>query len=162
MAHLARSQILTSYAPLARSLGLSPERLARLVGLDLSTLNDLDSRIPARAFAELLERSAEAAKVEDFGLRLAESRDVGILGPIGIVIYQEPDLRSALRSLVRYLPVHNESLALRLEEERGIALLSLEVRSSGLDDVRQVTELSLGAFFLRSVGMARCARPTST
>jgi AraC-like DNA-binding protein len=63
------------------------------------------------------------------------------------VIHQEPDLRSALRSLVRYLPVHNESLALRLEEERGIAILSLEVRSSGLDDVRQVTELSLGAFF---------------
>jgi len=56
MPHLARSQILTGYAPLARSLGLSPERLARLVGLDLSTLNDLDSRIPARAFAELLER----------------------------------------------------------------------------------------------------------
>jgi hypothetical protein len=46
-----------------------------------------------------------------------------------------------------------------LEEERGIAVLSLEVRSSGLDDVRQVTELSLGAFFLQSVGMARCARP---
>ena len=147
MPPLARSQILTGYAPLARSLGLSPERLVGLVGLDLSMLNELDSRISARAFSELLERSAEAAKVEDFGLRLAESRDVGILGPIGIVIHQEPDLRSALRSLVRYLPVHNESLALCLEDERGIAVLSLEVRSSGLDDVRQVTELSLGAFF---------------
>src|SRR5208282_1882147 len=109
--------------------------------------NDLDARISARGFAELLERSAEAAKVEDFGLRLAESRDVGILGPIGIVIHQEPDLRSALRSLVQYLPVHNESLALRLEEGSGIAVLSLEVRSSGVDRVRQVTELSLGAFF---------------
>jgi AraC-like DNA-binding protein len=147
MPPLARSQILTGYAPLARSLGLSPDRLVKLVDLDLSMLDELDSRISARAFAELLERSAEAAKVEDFGLRLAESRDVGILGPVGIVIYQEPDLRSALRSLIRYLPVHNESLALRLEEERGIAVLSMEVQLSGLDDVRQVTELSLGAFF---------------
>jgi transcriptional regulator with XRE-family HTH domain len=141
------SQILTGYASLARSLGLSPERLAKLVDLDLSTLNDLDSRISASAFAELLERLAEAAKAEDFGLRLAESRDLGILGPIGIVIHQEPDLRSALCSLIRYLPVHNESLALRLEEERGIAVLSLDVRSSGHETVRQVTELSLGAFF---------------
>src|ERR1700736_5619617 len=147
MPHLARSQILTGYAPLARTLGLAPEHLVKRVGLDLATLNDLDSRISATAFAQLLERSAEAAKVEDFGLRLAESRDLGILGPIGIVIHQEPDLRSALRSLIRYLPVHNESLLLRLEEERGIAVLSLEVRSSGLDRVRQVTELSLGAFF---------------
>ena len=72
MPRLARSQILTGYASLARSLGLSPERLAKRVDLDLSTLNDLDSRISASAFAELLERSAEAAKAEDFGLRLAE------------------------------------------------------------------------------------------
>ncbi len=147
MPYLARSQILTGYAPLAESLGLAPQRIVRSVGLDLAALDDLDSRIPARAFAELLERSSEAAKVEDFGLRLAESRDLGILGPIGIVIHQEPDLGSALRSLVRYLPVHNESLMLRLEEERGVAVLSLEVRSMGLDRVRQVTELSLGAFF---------------
>ncbi len=147
MPHLARSQILTGYAPLARSLGLAPERMVRSVGLDLAALDDLDSRISARAFAELLERSSEAAKLEDFGLRLAESRDLGILGPIGIVIHQEPDLGSALRSLIRYLPVHNESLVLRLEEEHGIAVLSLEVRSTGRDSVRQVTELSLGAFF---------------
>jgi AraC-like DNA-binding protein len=147
MPHLARSQILTGYAPLARSLGLAPEQLVAAVGLDLSALHDLDARIAARAFAELLERSAEAAQVDDFGLRLAESRDLGILGPLGIVIHQEPDLRAALGSLVRYLPVHNESLVLRLEEQRGIAVLSLEVRSPGTDRVRQVTELSLGAFF---------------
>jgi AraC-like DNA-binding protein len=147
MPHLARSQILTAYAPLARSLGLAPERLAKSVGLDLFLLNDLDSRISAGAFAELLERSARAARVEDFGLRLAESRGLGILGPIGIVIHQEPDLRAALHSLIRYLPAHNESLALRLDEEREVALLSLDVRSSGFGEARQVTELSLGAFF---------------
>jgi hypothetical protein len=75
---------LTSYAPLARSLGLAPERLAKLAGLDLASANDLDARISADAFAELLERSASAARVDDFGLRLAETRDLGILGPIGI------------------------------------------------------------------------------
>ncbi len=147
MPYLARSQILTGYAPLARSLGLAPEQLVASVGLELSALHDLDARIAALAFAELLERSAEAAQVDDFGLRLAESRDLGILGPLGIVIHQEPDLRAALGSLVQYLPVHNESLALRLEEQRGIAVLSLEVRSPGMARVRQVTELSVGAFF---------------
>lgn len=151
MPHLARSQILTGYAPLARSLGLSPERLAKSVGLQLSLLNDLDSRISAGAFTELLERSAKAARVEDFGLRLAQSRGLGILGPIGIVIHQEPDVRAALQSLIRYLPAHNESLVLRLEEEREVALLNLDVHLAGLAEARQVTELSLGAFF-RIVG----------
>jgi AraC-like DNA-binding protein len=147
MPYFARSQILTGYAALARSLGLAPERLARSAGLNLSSLDDLDARISATAFAKLLERSAEAAKVEDFGLRLAESRELGILGPIGIVVHQEPDLRSALLSLARYLPFHNESLELRLQEERGLAILSLEVRTAGQAHVRDVTELSLGAFF---------------
>jgi len=147
MPHLARSQILTGYAPLARSLGLVPERLLKSVGLDLASASELDARISAPAFADLLERSAAAAKVEDFGLRLAESRDLGILGPIGIVLHQEPDLRSALQSLIRYLPVHNESLVLRLEESGDIAMLVLEVRSAGLARVRQVIELSQGAFF---------------
>ena len=147
MPYLARSQILTGYAPLARSLGLSPERLVRSVGLDLTALDDLDARISAQAFAELLERSTEAARIEDFGLRLAESRALGILGPIGIVVHQEPNLRAALLSLARYLPFHNESLALRLEETRALAILSLEVRTSTPGHGFQVTDLSLGAFF---------------
>jgi hypothetical protein len=53
MPHLARSQILTGFAPLSRSLGLQPERLAKSVGLDLSALNDLDARISAKAFATM-------------------------------------------------------------------------------------------------------------
>ena len=147
MPHLARSQILTGFAPLARSLGLQPERLAKSVALDLSALNDLDARISAKAFAAMLERAADLSNLQDFGLRLAESRELGILGPVGIVIRQETDLRSALHSLARYMPVHNESLELSLQEARGIAVLTLAVRLSGLDGMRHVTELSLGTFF---------------
>jgi AraC-like DNA-binding protein len=148
MPYRARSQILTGYAALARSLGLVPERLVRSVGLDLAALDDLDARISAQAFADLLERSNEAARIDDFGLRLAESRAVGILGPIGIVVHQEPDLRSALSSLARYLPFHNESLVLRLDESGNLAILRMDVlTSSGPGGGRQVTELSLGAFF---------------
>src|SRR5258708_3044095 len=125
MPYLVRSQVLTGYATLARALGLAPELLAKSVGLDLSVLADLDARISAKAFAELLERSAAAANAEHFGLLMAESRGIGILGPIGIVMREEADLRSALLSLARYLPVHNEALELRLSEERGLAILAL-------------------------------------
>jgi AraC-like DNA-binding protein len=147
MPYLVRSQVLTGYATLARAFGLAPELLAGAVGLDLSVLADLDARISAKAFAELLERSAEAANAEDFGLRLAESRGLGILGPVGIVMREEADLRCALRSLARYLPIHNEALGLQLTEDRGVAILTLEVRLLGLAEARHFTELSLGAFF---------------
>lgn len=142
MFYSARSQILTGYATLARSLRLVPERLTREAGLDLSSLQHLDARVSAKGFADVLERSAEEASATDFGLRLAESRELGILGPIGIVLQQERDVRSALQSLALYLPYHNESLILRLEEETGAPILILEVLTHG----RQVTELSIGTF----------------
>lgn len=147
MTQLVRSQVLTGYATLARAFGLAPELLAQAVGLDLRALADLDARISARAFADLLERSAQSAKSEDFGIRLAESRGLGILGPVGILMREEPDLRAALRSLSRYLPVHNEALGLELTEDRGVAVLSLEVTLPGAITTRQFAELSLGAFF---------------
>jgi len=147
MRYLVRSQVLTGYATLARAFGLAPELLAREVDLELSALVDLDARISAQAFAQLLERSAQVSRAEDFGLRLAESRGLGILGPIGIVMREQADLRSALRSLARYLPVHNEALELKLSEERGIAILALEVKSLGVVEPRHFTELSIGAFF---------------
>ncbi len=142
MRYSARVQILTGYAGLARSLGVQPEEMAQSVGLDLSRLHELDARIPAAAFGELLERTAKETGVEDVGLKLAESRELGILGPIGIVVHQQPDVRSAIQSLCRYLPCHNEALHLWLDESDGLALLHLQVRTGG----RQVTELSLGAF----------------
>lgn len=146
MPYLVRSQVLTGYATLARAFGLAPELMARDAGVDLSALADLDARISAKAFAELLERSAEVANAHDFGLRLAESRGLGILGPIGMVMREESDLRSALRSLARYLPIHNEALGLQLTEDRSIAILALEVHLPGVAEARHFTELSLGAF----------------
>src|SRR5579862_268784 len=115
---LVRSQVLMGYAAVARGLGLSPETLAAESGLSLATLADFDARISARAFAELLERSATAAQVGDFGLRLAASRSIGALGPLGVVIREEPDLREALKSLQRFLHVHNEALKVALVEDR--------------------------------------------
>src|SRR5690348_14505234 len=68
---LARAGFLTGYEELARSLGLDPRVLIRSVGLDRFNLNDPDALIPAAAANELLERSTDAAGIEDFGLRLA-------------------------------------------------------------------------------------------
>lgn len=147
MSLLIRSQVLTGYASLTRSLGAVPEPLLDNVGLDLSALADLDARISANAFAELLERTADATKTEDFGLRLAMSRSLGILGPVGLVLRDEPNVRAALRSLARYAPIHNEALELAVSEKGGLAIVSINMRYTCAGSTRHVTELSVGAFY---------------
>lgn len=144
MTDFIRSACLTSYPELARSLGLDPLRLLKEAGIDRRCLDDPDVKVPAGGLRRLLENSARAAGAEDFGLRLAETRSLSILGPIGLLVREEPTVRDALLSLMRYIPLHNESLGLRLEESGGLALAIVEIRVPRPVLLRQGTELSVG------------------
>ena len=82
MTGLVRSACLTHYAEVARSLGLDPLQQLRAVELSPRCLQQLDLKIPVEAVGRLLENSAQAAGVEDFGLRMAEQRKLSNLGPL--------------------------------------------------------------------------------
>ena len=49
------------------------------------------SRI-ASAVSRVLERSADESGVDDFGLRMAGLRRLATLGPLSVVLREEPDL----------------------------------------------------------------------
>ncbi|MGY1643633.1 AraC family transcriptional regulator [Geodermatophilus sp. SYSU D00703] len=119
-----RSASLTGYADLARSLGLDPAAALASVGLDLADLDVPDRWIPGAAVARVLELSARDAGCPDLGLRLAELRRLGTLGPISVVLRDQPDLRSALDLLIRYERVYNEALHVRLAQLDGVATLT--------------------------------------
>jgi AraC-like DNA-binding protein len=153
MTDLIRSACLTSYPEIARSLGLEPMRLLDACGIDRRCLADPDIKLPSNALGRLLEVSAEAAKVEDFGLRLAETRTLSILGPVGLLVREEATVRDAIGSLMRYIRLHNEALYLRLEEHFGQANISVEIRIERPVSVRQGVELAVGVLYrvLRSL-----------
>jgi AraC-like DNA-binding protein len=144
---LIRSACLTSYPEIARSVGLDPMRMLREAGIDRRCLEDPDVRVSAGALRRLLENSARVAKAEDFGLRLAETRTLSILGPIGLLVREEPTVRGAVISLMRYIPLHNQSLELRLEEQDGNAVMSAEIRIRRPIPIRQGTELTIGVLY---------------
>ncbi|MEX5669538.1 AraC family transcriptional regulator ligand-binding domain-containing protein, partial [Pseudomonas neuropathica] len=83
-------------------MNVDPLQQLRLVGLDPRCLLQPDLKIPVEAAARLLDSSARAAGVEDFGLRLAESRNASNLGPLA-VLWREPTLRAALVALKEFL-----------------------------------------------------------
>jgi len=157
MAYLVRSACLGNYAEVARAVGLEPFGLLKAAGLSRFCLLDPDSKTPAGDVGRLLEASARAAGIEDFGLRMAESRRPSILGPIALLIQEEPTVRKALQSLSWYLRLHNESLSLGIEEADGLVILRTEAIVKRSGPTRQATELSVGALhqILRSLlGMA--------
>jgi AraC-like DNA-binding protein len=146
-ANLVRAAILTGYAEVARSVGLDPHRVMKGVGLHRLDLSDADALIPVAAVLELLERSAAAANVDDFGLRMAARRSLAHLGPVGLVAREEPTLRDAIRLFERHFRLQTEMLILHLEEHDDVASLSVRIVFATSGSTRQVIELIVGIAF---------------
>ncbi|MGW4773714.1 AraC family transcriptional regulator [Nocardia sp. NPDC004278] len=144
MKPLGRYAALHGYVELGRSLGLDPVRLVREAGLDPASLSLQDRWVPAAAIAGLLERSAAEAHCEDLGLRLAERRRFANLGPLSLLIREEPNVRSALRVMARHEHMYNESLHTRLTESNGIATIRLALDIGQPGETRQAIELAVG------------------
>ena len=98
-----------------RGVGLDPSRPRRTGQVDLGRVRWPACSTPRRP------TSGRA----DFAVRLAERRRLSTLGPLSVVLREEPDLRSVLRLLMRYEHSYNEALRMRLDESEEIATLRL-------------------------------------
>ncbi len=147
MPDLVRSAALTDYVELARTVGLDPYRMLDAVGLGRAVLHDPDAKIPAAAVRRLFEASAMAAAIEDFGLRLAEKRELSNLGPLALVVREQPTIRKALEALIQYIRLHNESLLVSLHEEEDTVVISPVLKVGRPVPTRQSVELTIGVLY---------------
>ncbi|EFC85342.1 AraC family transcriptional regulator [Parafrankia sp. EUN1f] len=143
----ARYASLNRYLELCQSLGIGADaaRLMHDVGLDPSGLAMQDTRIPAASIVGLLENSAAASGCEVFGMRLAELRQFSSLGPLSLVLREEPDVRSAVDMLIRYEHTYNEALRLHLSERSDIAVISVGFDLGEDIPCQQSYDLAVGA-----------------
>lgn len=147
MANLVLSACLTHYADVARACGIDPFAQLQEVQLDPGCLDQSDSKISVDAVWHLLENSARDANVEDFGLRMAERRQLSNLGPLAQAMCEEPTLRKALQTLQRYLHLHNEGFMILTEERDGVAVIRGEQITYKQLPARQSIDLILGVTY---------------
>lgn len=140
-----RSASLDGYIQLARGVGLDPVALTSDVGLDVADLAAPEKWIPAGAAARLLQLSADRSGREDFALLLAGRRRLSTLGPLSVVLREQPDLRSALTLLVGYVRSYNEALRLQMDETDGLVTLRLWTEFAEPAPIRQTLELATAA-----------------
>ncbi|WP_082900114.1 AraC family transcriptional regulator [Rhodococcus phenolicus] len=162
MKPLARHAALNDYVDLAHSVGLDPARMVRDAGLDPAGLSLQDRWVPASAIAGLLENSAAASGREDFGIALAELRRFSNLGPLSLVVREEPDVRSAVKMLVHYEHMYNEALKTRISENAGITTLRVGLDVGVPGDFPQSIDLAVGVLYQLLLGfLGRTWRPVS-
>ncbi|HSW18554.1 MAG TPA: AraC family transcriptional regulator [Ramlibacter sp.] len=144
---LMRSGTLSGYLELVEALGRDPHVFMRTVGLQAKLLEDPETLIPRDAARELLEITARATKTEDLALRLAAKRKLSALGPISLVLREEPTPRDAIDTLCRYLKLVNTSLTIRVEETASVVIIREDLQPSPGLAMRQSTELAVGGLF---------------
>src|SRR6516162_4732000 len=141
-----RSASLVDYPEIAGSVGLDPYKMLERVGLPRSCLRNPDLRISADAVAELLEASASAARVDDFALRLAQRRGLSNLGPLALIVREQPTVRKAIEALIQYIGLHSDALCPCLEEKDRVVTIS-RMLSGKRVRTRQALELSVAMLF---------------
>lgn len=144
---VVRSASLTNYAEIARQVGLDPAQMLREFGLPSRCLQEPELKVSADAVRQLLEASAERSGIEGFGLLMAEARRLSDLGPLGLLIREQPTLRLAVEAFVRHGRRLNESLFLTIEETGEVLVLREELIVGSSGPVRQSTELAIGVAY---------------
>jgi AraC-like DNA-binding protein len=148
MSTLVRAACLTRYAEVAREAGLDPVRQLLDAGLDPVVLREPDLMIPTDRVRLLLEVSANRSGIEAFGLRMAQSRQLSNLGPVGMLVRDQPTLRDSIKVLMRYQSAMNGALAMLIEENGELAIIREELVARSTEPLRQAIELAIGVLYV--------------
>jgi AraC-like DNA-binding protein len=126
-------------------------RMLREHSLPARCLKDPEQVVPMDGVRALLEDSAARSGVEAFGLLMAEHRRLSNLGPLGLLLREQPTLGRAVDAIVTFGRRLNEALCLTIDEGSDVVVLREELVIGHTGSVRQSTELAIGVVF-RTLG----------
>jgi AraC-like DNA-binding protein len=141
--YMVRASALQGIRPTMEELGCDTDKLLEGSGL-LGAERDPECWISYRSFLLLLEDAMQVTNCPHFGLELSRHQDISILGALGFVIQQAPDLRTALRELALQFGHHNQGADVSLVVESGIAQWRFTCKLEGQVPIRQQTDLVTG------------------
>lgn len=142
---MVRTGGLHGYRELVESLGGDAGQLLRQHRLAAQSLADEDALIPLRSLVQLLEASARALRCPDFGLRLARTQQIGILGPLAVAMQHAPTVGEAAACASRFIFVQSSGMAFAtVEAGPHSAALRYDITLANLPVARQAVDMALG------------------
>ena len=141
--YLVRASALEGFPETVTALGGDPVALLRAAGVP-TDIEDQDTWMPYGAWLRLLELAAEHTRCEHFGLELSRRQGADILGTVGFVMQQAPDVGAALTELAKHFAQHNQGANVTLEVSADVAMLGFHIKQTSLIDNRQQYDLVLG------------------
>ncbi len=146
MTSFVRAPSLRGYRELVIDLGGNPARLLRKAGIKPSALDQLEAFISFDNLISLLQNSATDLDCPDFGLRLAERQDIGILGTLAVAMRHSATVGEAGMCASRYLSVHSPAVAFKIRpgEQSDETVLSFDILVEHSAQWSQTAEHAIG------------------
>jgi AraC-like DNA-binding protein len=143
---MVQAQSLRGYRELVNDLGGNSSRLLRKSGIPPTAINHLTAFITFESLIDLLEHSAADLNCPDFGLRLAERQDIGILGTLAVAMRYSETVGEAMACASKYLQVYNAAIAFTVNtrDRRGQARLEFGVLVKHTPRWAQTAEHGIG------------------
>lgn len=142
---MARSAVLDGFEVTAHRYGLDIDALLRQSRITPASLRDSELPVPTASIVTLLEDASFAAGNPSFGLQMAQARRFSVLGPVALIMREQPDLRSAVTSLTRLGWAQAEALDAALEDDGETAVLTVTLAPDLPRPANQTIELAVAA-----------------
>ncbi len=141
--HTVRIGPMASIPAVIRSLGCEPGPIIARSGFKLSHFEDPDIRISYLAGSKLLARCKTATACEHFGLLTGKRSSPSHLGVAGYLVQSAPDVDTALRSIVKYLDLHDQGGVPTFATSANRTLLGYAIHVPGVEAAEQIYDLAI-------------------
>ncbi|WP_158671522.1 AraC family transcriptional regulator [Bradyrhizobium guangdongense] len=145
MTDLVRSSSLSYYPEVARSVGLDPRQMMRKARLPPACVDKPDTPIAVASLRRLLELSAEASGVDDFGLRLAERGGLTNFGAVGLIVREQATVGEAINAFSRFIHIHHDGMRLDVARNKQTVTITMHLRGRHPGASRQSIDMALGS-----------------
>ena len=122
------------------------ERIVKIAGLELRSINNADGWIPFIKYAALLEITADETDDDYFGIHLVDKFDPRDLGPLGYIGLSSGTLGEALLNLERYLAITTEASRIKISIFDDLVHINFRHAETSFHRYRQVNEFMAGKF----------------
>jgi AraC-like DNA-binding protein len=151
--NLQRVGFLVVVPGILKEFGLHPSDVLNSVGLPSDAIDDPESRIPYFMMGRLLQACAQRTDCPHFGLLVGQRASTGLLGAIGQLMANAPNLGTAIRDLVQHQHRHARGAVVYLVELGDDMLFGYAVYESNIEGATQLYD---GAVAM-AVGIVRRA-----
>lgn len=144
MADVLRQAVIKGIPELLSEMGVAPVPLLEKYGISLSVIDDPDGLFSSSRWVALLNEAALVTNCPHFGLLVSKNHTMTTLGMLGLAMQQSPDVAAALKTFERYFYLHTDAATITNTVENNIYIGKYSIQVAGIENVKQVVDLSLG------------------